>query len=87
MLVSPIASPEMASNGLQNSKIIAFRLQDQNEEHNGEKSPGGTSPDETAGKEISDMTTFPEGGTRSWAVAAGAAGALFCTLGYSNAFG
>lgn len=30
---------------------------------------------------------FPEGGFRAWSVAAGAAGVLFCTFGYANAFG
>ncbi|KAL3427810.1 riboflavin transporter MCH5 [Phlyctema vagabunda] len=32
-------------------------------------------------------TTFPEGGARAWAVAAGTAGILFTTFGYVNAFG
>jgi hypothetical protein len=30
---------------------------------------------------------FPDGGARSWSVAYGAAGVLFCTFGYANAFG
>ncbi|QSZ33609.1 hypothetical protein DSL72_005177 [Monilinia vaccinii-corymbosi] len=30
---------------------------------------------------------FPDGGARAWSVAAGAAGLLFCTFGYTNAFG
>ncbi|KAF8860861.1 MFS general substrate transporter [Acephala macrosclerotiorum] len=30
---------------------------------------------------------FPDGGLRAWSVAVGAAGVLFCTFGYSNAFG
>lgn len=30
---------------------------------------------------------FPEGGARAWSVAIGAAGVLFCTFGYVNAFG
>jgi hypothetical protein len=30
---------------------------------------------------------FPEGGTRAWLVAAGAAGLLFSTMGYNNSFG
>ncbi|GKT63083.1 monocarboxylate permease-like protein [Colletotrichum tofieldiae] len=30
---------------------------------------------------------FPEGGTRAWLVAAGTAGILFCSLGYTNSFG
>jgi hypothetical protein len=77
----------MASEGLQHSVIIANHLQAQNEGHDGKISQEETSPDETDGKEISEMTTFPEGGARAWAVAAGAAGVLFCTLGYSNAFG
>lgn len=38
-------------------------------------------------KEISDKITFPEGGARAWFVAAGAAGVMFCTLGYINSFG
>ncbi|PQE15489.1 riboflavin transporter MCH5 protein [Rutstroemia sp. NJR-2017a WRK4] len=33
------------------------------------------------------MMTFPDGGARAWAVTAGAAGLLFCTFGYINAFG
>jgi hypothetical protein len=77
----------MASEGLQHSAIIANHLQAQNEEHNGRISQEESLPGETDGKEVSEMTTFPEGGARAWAVAAGAAGVLFCTLGYSNAFG
>ena len=34
-----------------------------------------------------DKDAFPDGGARAWLVAAGAAGAFFCTLGYTNAFG
>lgn len=30
---------------------------------------------------------FPEGGSQAWLVAAGTAGILFCSLGYSNSFG
>jgi hypothetical protein len=30
---------------------------------------------------------FPEGGARAWSVAIGAAGVIFCTFGYANAFG
>jgi hypothetical protein len=30
---------------------------------------------------------FPDGGLRAWSVAIGAAGVLFCTFGYANAFG
>ncbi|GJC99151.1 Riboflavin transporter MCH5 [Colletotrichum higginsianum IMI 349063] len=30
---------------------------------------------------------YPEGGTRAWLVAAGTAGILFCSLGYTNSFG
>lgn len=33
------------------------------------------------------MDDFPDGGTRAWLVAAGASGAFFCTLGYTNVFG
>ena len=77
----------MASKRLQHSTGIADQLQDQSKEHDSMKSLEEASPDRTAGKEIADMTTFPEGGARAWAVAAGTAAALFCTLGYSNAFG
>lgn len=31
--------------------------------------------------------TFPDGGLRAWSVAAGHAGAMFCTFGYINSFG
>lgn len=31
--------------------------------------------------------TFPEGCLRAWSVAAGHAGAMFCTFGYINSFG
>jgi hypothetical protein len=34
-----------------------------------------------------DQDDFPEGGTQAWLVAAGSAGAFFCTLGYTNVFG
>lgn len=30
---------------------------------------------------------FPDGGAKAWSVAIGAAGVLFCTFGYANAFG
>lgn len=30
---------------------------------------------------------FPDGGFRAWSVAAGHAGAMFCTFGYINSFG
>lgn len=30
---------------------------------------------------------YPDGGLRAWSVAVGAAGVLFCTFGYANAFG
>jgi hypothetical protein len=36
---------------------------------------------------VSHETTFPEGGARAWGVAIGAAGVLFSTFGYANAFG
>lgn len=34
-----------------------------------------------------DQDEFPDGGLRAWLVAAGSAGAFFCTLGYTNVFG
>ncbi|KAH6889185.1 major facilitator superfamily domain-containing protein [Thelonectria olida] len=37
--------------------------------------------------EPQDQVDFPDGGLRAWLVAAGAAGAFFCTLGYTNVFG
>lgn len=30
---------------------------------------------------------YPDGGARAWSVAIGAAGVLFCTFGYCNAYG
>lgn len=41
-------------------------------------------PVEQTGPSVHD---FPDGGARAWSVAAGAAGVLFCTFGYGNAFG
>lgn len=38
-------------------------------------------------KGTTPVITFPEGGARGWATAAGAAGVLFCTFGYINTFG
>ncbi|KAF7863218.1 hypothetical protein EAF04_007300 [Stromatinia cepivora] len=38
-------------------------------------------------KENAFVMDFPDGGARAWSVAAGAAGVLFCTFGYINAFG
>lgn len=39
-------------------------------------------------KEINlEQIEYPEGGARAWLDAVGAAGALFCTSGYINAFG
>jgi hypothetical protein len=77
----------MAPEGTQHSTIIAGELREQNEEHDRKESCDETSSGRTAGEEVSDMTAFPEGGARAWAVAAGTAGALFCTFGYCNAFG
>ncbi|KAL6365238.1 hypothetical protein LRP88_01223 [Fusarium phalaenopsidis] len=37
--------------------------------------------------EKTEETDFPDGGLRAWLVAIGAAGAFFCTLGYTNVFG
>ncbi|KAK1975008.1 riboflavin transporter MCH5 [Colletotrichum cereale] len=36
---------------------------------------------------VSAENDFPEGGRRAWLVAAGTAGILFCSLGYTNSFG
>lgn len=48
----------------------------------------GTTIDTTdSGKPNADIMTFPDGGARAWSVAAGTAGVLFCTFGYTNAFG
>jgi hypothetical protein len=77
----------MALQRLQDSKINPSYFQDRNPEHAEKRSGEETSSNEPGSKEISDPTTFPEGGARALAVAAGAAGVLFCTLGYSNAFG
>jgi hypothetical protein len=57
------------------------------EQHDGEKPLKESLPDPEAEKETSDMTTFPERGARAYSVAIGAAGLLFCTFGYVNAFG
>ncbi|KAF7935921.1 uncharacterized protein EAE98_002141 [Botrytis deweyae] len=40
-----------------------------------------------AKKQNAFIMDFPDGGARAWSVAAGAAGVLFCTFGYINAFG
>lgn len=52
-----------------------------------EDSLGGALSNQADGREISEEISFPEGGARAWFVAAGAAGVLFCTLGYVNSFG
>ena len=39
------------------------------------------------GEKSAPSMEFPEGGARAWLVAVGAAGVLFCTSGYINAFG
>jgi hypothetical protein len=47
-----------------------------------------SSSDESGkGEKSVTLTEFPEGGARAWLVAVGAAGVLFCTSGYINAFG
>lgn len=38
-------------------------------------------------EKVAAAPTFPEGGIRAWSVAAGHAGAMFCTFGYINSFG
>ncbi|KAK2053119.1 riboflavin transporter MCH5 [Colletotrichum caudatum] len=50
----------------------------QNKQPEEEKQENGT---------LSADDDFPEGGTRAWLVAAGTAGILFCSLGYTNSFG
>jgi hypothetical protein len=35
----------------------------------------------------SDTNKFPDGGRQAWLVAAGTAGIMFCSLGYTNSFG
>ena len=42
---------------------------------------------EKAPNDYNDPNTYPEGGAKAWGVALGAAGVLFCTMGYMNAFG
>ncbi|CAM1511032.1 Fc.00g085450.m01.CDS01 [Cosmosporella sp. VM-42] len=52
------------------------------------KSDISSTPKDIANPEKPDVESeFPDGGTRAWLVAAGAAGAFFCTLGYTNVFG
>lgn len=38
-------------------------------------------------KQNAFIMDFPDGGAKAWSVAIGAAGILFCTFGYINAFG
>ncbi|RJE27029.1 Major Facilitator Superfamily [Aspergillus sclerotialis] len=42
---------------------------------------------ETAENKAPSNLPFPDGGFRAWMVALGAAGVMFCTIGYVNAFG
>ncbi len=46
-----------------------------------------TFSDEKSIEKAPHEITFPEGGARAWGVAIGAAGVLFSTFGYANAFG
>lgn len=49
---------------------------------------GHTSDEGPQEKEaVEPEVTYPEGGARGWAVAAGSAGILFSTFGYANSFG
>lgn len=66
---------------------MAGRSSDQKERYDGERSSAGADSDLNAAEETSDVMTFPEGGARAWSVAIGAAGVMFCTFGYVNAFG
>lgn len=50
-------------------------------------SGGEGSADEAAETAPPGVEDYPEGGTRAWLVAAGAAGVLFSTMGYANSFG
>ena len=47
----------------------------------------GSYAEDSASDQMSKEITFPEGGTRAWLAASGAAGVLFCTFGYVNALG
>ncbi|EGE77998.1 riboflavin transporter MCH5 [Blastomyces dermatitidis ATCC 18188] len=42
---------------------------------------------ETCVETKSENSSYPDGGARAWAVAAGTSGVLFCTFGMANAFG
>lgn len=74
----------MTSNGLEENSMMAEESGDQKV---GSTSRGANSPEGTVQDEKFEETTFPEGGTRAWLVAASCAGVLFCTFGYVNAFG
>lgn len=52
-----------------------------------EKTVQADPPGSAGHKDGLEETTYPEGGLRAWAVAMGAAGVLFSTMGYVNAFG
>ncbi len=55
---------------------------------NNESVNESSSRDEAGKGEMSaELTEYPEGGPRAWLDATGAAGVLFCTSGYINAFG
>ncbi|KAJ5782241.1 hypothetical protein N7457_004015 [Penicillium paradoxum] len=53
-----------------------------------EKAPGSQDPNTTKpGSSLGWAPDFPDGGARAWSVAASAAGLMFCSFGYINAFG
>jgi hypothetical protein len=74
----------MSLTDLQNHETMAHKIAEEKPKKSEESSAGALSLS-TSNK--IDETTFPEGGRRAWFVASGAAGVLFCTFGYANAFG
>lgn len=88
-LAAPSLTPKWH---LKNPNNIPCRLGHQSlggvGQNHDEKPPKSPISDLTIAKAVvPDEATFPEGGARAWSVAVGAAGVMFATLGYSNAYG
>ena len=77
------------------SKVYPTRAMDEKDDEKDARQVDPTDSDPENSVEIkpteepsaATIHNFPEGGARAWSVAVGAAGVIFCTFGYANAFG
>ena len=83
-MFSPFNMPELPKS----SHFVARESHTQPRDAEKPPSESDTASQQTANTNNEDNTSdVPDGGSRAWLVAAGTAGILFCTMGYTNSFG